>query len=56
MTVQAMKRIAQDVVKDSVDWNLDMCAQLSDGCFASDDYKEGRKAFLEKCKPRVRSR
>jgi len=56
MTVRAMKRIAQEVVKDPGDRNLDICAQLIDGFFASDDHKDGRKAFLEKCKPRFRGR
>jgi enoyl-CoA hydratase/carnithine racemase len=40
-----------EVVKDAGDRNLKKCADLVAECFASNDYKEGRTAFMEKRKP-----
>jgi len=38
-------------VKPDSERNLDRCAELVSQCFASNDYKEGRTAFMEKRKP-----
>jgi len=54
MTVGAMKFIYSQVVKDPGDRDLDKCQAMVDACFASDDYVEGRKAFMEKRKPQFK--
>ena len=38
-------------VKDPAERNLDLCQQMVDTCFASQDYIEGQTAFMEKRKP-----
>lgn len=51
LTIRAAKRTIGEALKDPSDRNLDMIAELVDECFASEDYTEGRKAFMEKRKP-----
>jgi len=51
LTVNAVKYIAGEAVKPESERNLQRCADLVAECFASNDYKEGRKAFMEKRKP-----
>ncbi|WP_193179655.1 enoyl-CoA hydratase [Nisaea sediminum] len=51
LTVNAVKAIVNEVMKDESDRDLDMCARLVAECFASQDYIEGRRAFMEKRKP-----
>ena len=54
LTVAAVKRIAVEILKDPDARDLARCEDMVAACFASDDYKEGRAAFLEKRKPRFR--
>jgi enoyl-CoA hydratase/carnithine racemase len=51
MTVNSVKYIVGEVLKDENERNLAHCADLVAQCFASNDYIEGRKAFMEKRKP-----
>ena len=51
LTVKTMKLISNEVLKDSDARDLDMCDRLVSECFASEDYKEGRRAFMEKRDP-----
>ena len=51
LTVAAMKYISTQVLTDPDERNLDRCAQMVADCFASEDFKEGRRAFMEKRKP-----
>ena len=52
LTIQAMKFIATQVMQpDPAKRNLARCDEMVAACFASEDYKEGRKAFMEKRKP-----
>jgi enoyl-CoA hydratase len=51
LTVNAVKYIVGQVVKDESQRDLKKCAELVAECFASSDYIEGRKAFMEKRKP-----
>jgi enoyl-CoA hydratase/carnithine racemase len=51
LTVDAIKQISLEVLKPESERDLKRAAELVAGCFASQDYVEGRKAFLEKRKP-----
>ena len=51
LTIKAMKQIGIEVLKNSEDRDLTLCEKLVSECFDSEDYKEGRKAFMEKRKP-----
>ena len=53
LTVKAVKYIVGEVVKDETKRNLARCAEMVEQCFTSNDYIEGRRAFMEKRKPRV---
>ena len=48
----AVKSIVGEVLKDPRERDLARCEQLVQACFASQDYIEGRRAFLEKRAPR----
>ena len=51
LTIKAGKRIIAEVLKPDADMDLELCRRLILDCFESDDYAEGRKAFMEKRKP-----
>ena len=51
LTVKAMKQIGIEILKNPDERDLLLCEQLASACFDSEDYKEGRKAFMEKRKP-----
>lgn len=52
MTVRAMKFIATQVMHpDPSARDLARCDEMVSACFESEDYVEGRKAFMEKRKP-----
>ena len=51
LTVNSVKRIINEVVKDPEQRDMAMCERLVTECFASQDYVEGRNAFMEKRKP-----
>jgi enoyl-CoA hydratase len=52
LTVAALRRIVDEAVKDPEARDEELCARLVKACFDSEDYREGRRAFLEKRKPR----
>lgn len=51
LTIKAGKRIIQEVLALDADFDAEMCRRLILDCFESEDYAEGRKAFMEKRKP-----
>src|SRR6476659_5988570 len=51
LTVNSVKFIVGETLKDAGERNMKKCADLVAQCFASGDYTEGRKAFMEKRKP-----
>ena len=51
LTVNSIKYIVGEVVKDEGKRDLKRSAELVAKCFASKDYVEGRTAFMEKRKP-----
>jgi enoyl-CoA hydratase/carnithine racemase len=56
LTVRAGKAIMAEVLKPSPDIDHDKCRELIRACFESEDYAEGRRAFMEKRKPVFRGR
>jgi enoyl-CoA hydratase/carnithine racemase len=52
LTIAAVKFIVGELAKDETQRDLARCSALVDKCFASGDYEEGRRAFIEKRKPR----
>jgi enoyl-CoA hydratase len=56
LTVAAMKRVFVELAKDPGDRDPDACQAAVDRCFASEDYVEGRQAFMEKREPQFRGR
>ena len=51
LTVKAVKYIIGEVLKDESKRNVARCAEMVEQCFASSDFIEGRRAFMEKRKP-----
>jgi enoyl-CoA hydratase/carnithine racemase len=52
LTIAAIKKCVEEALKDVGDRDLSACHTLVGACFASADYVEGRRAFMEKRKPR----
>ncbi len=50
LTIKAGKRIIREVLRNE-DADLDLAKRLILDCFESEDYTEGRRAFMEKRKP-----
>ena len=51
LTVNSIKFIVGEVMKDESKRDIRRCSELVAECFASKDYVEGRQAFMEKRKP-----
>jgi enoyl-CoA hydratase/carnithine racemase len=51
LTVKAGKRIIREVLESPADTDMELAQRLIRDCFESEDYIEGRRAFMEKRKP-----
>ena len=51
LTLKAVKQCLIELRKDPAERDLDLCQKVVEDCFASQDYIEGRTAFMEKRKP-----
>ena len=56
LTVASIKTLVGEALKDESERNAQLCHDVVDRCIASQDYIEGRTAFMEKRKPRFRGR
>ncbi len=50
LTVAAAKRTIDEIVKDPDQRDIEACQRMVQACFDSEDYTEGRTAFMEKRK------
>lgn len=56
LTLAAVKRCLIELRMDPGSRDLALCQKMVEDCFASDDYREGQAAFMEKRKPVFRGR
>ena len=56
MTVKAAKAAVNEGTKNPDERDLESVASMVEACFNSEDYKEGRRAFMEKRKPQFQGR
>jgi enoyl-CoA hydratase/carnithine racemase len=51
LTMRTLNRTVTELLRSSPAFDRELCARLVAECFASQDYIEGRRAFMEKRKP-----
>ena len=51
LTIRAAKLVTREILKPAADFNAELCQNAIRSCFESEDYAEGRRAFMEKRKP-----
>jgi enoyl-CoA hydratase/carnithine racemase len=56
MTVASIKTIVGEIVKDETQRDIALCDRVFTACFESEDFKEGRTAFMAKRKPVFKGR
>jgi enoyl-CoA hydratase len=56
LSILTAKRVVDELMKDPAERNLALCEELVKRCGASEDFIEGRRAFMEKRKPVFRGR
>ncbi len=56
LSILTAKRVVDELMKDPAERNVALCEQLVRDCGASEDFIEGRRAFMEKRKPVFKGR
>ena len=56
LTIRSAKVAVREALKPESERDLDLCKRLVAECFASEDYTEGRTAFMEKRRPVFKGR